>query len=143
MGYRSNVRIITSKKGYNELKKYTDEYLKKLNYNDYNLLDEAEVYGESKSIKYFGWDYIKWYEDCSYHDVDSIVSGLKHLSNNDYSYRFARFGEDYDDYEENNFNSVKREKIDLPYIYFERSFDDSYVADNLKQYEPKQKDVER
>ena len=28
MGYRSDVRIMTTKKGFNELKKYTDKYLK-------------------------------------------------------------------------------------------------------------------
>lgn len=143
MGYRSKVRIITSKKGYDELKKYTDDYLKKLNYNNDNLLDESEVFGESKSIKYFGWDYIKWYEDCDYADVDSIVSGLKHLADNDYSYRFARFGEDYDDYEENNFNSKKREKIDLPYVYLERNFDDIGVLEEMKLMEKHSKEIER
>ena len=31
MGYRSDVRIMTSKKGFDELRKFTDQYLKEKN----------------------------------------------------------------------------------------------------------------
>lgn len=143
MGYRSDVRIITTKKGYKELKKYTDEYIKKMNYSDKNLLDISESFGDSKSSKYFGWNDIKWYEDCDYIGVDAIMSGLKHLKDNDYSYRFARLGENYTDYDENNFSSINKEKMSLPYICLNRNFDDSYVSKNLKIYDRENKDKER
>ena len=37
MGYRSDVRIITSKKGFKELRKFTDNYLKEKNWEYVNL----------------------------------------------------------------------------------------------------------
>ena len=43
MGYRSDVRILTTKKGFKELKKFTDNYLKEKNYTYGNLLDDCKM----------------------------------------------------------------------------------------------------
>lgn len=42
MGYRSDVRIMTTKKGFKELNEYVKDYLSKLNHDEYNLLDNLE-----------------------------------------------------------------------------------------------------
>ena len=63
MGYRSDIRIVTSKKGFDKLKEYVSDYLKKEKKDDsYNLLNDFTVYKENKYQVYFGWNYLKLYE---------------------------------------------------------------------------------
>ena len=142
MGYKSDVRIITTKKGYEVLKKYTDEYLQIKEKKQDNLLNDCSVYNETKALKYFGWDDIKWYED-DRSVVSAIMEGLNHLKNNDFSYRYSRYGEDYDDYDELSHESYKKEKIGLPYISLKRSFDDDCVLNGMKVNEKINKEYER
>lgn len=133
MGYRSDVRIMTSKKGFEKLKEYTDKYLKDKDYKYGNLLDECDISEETKYAKYIGWNNIKWYEYSDYTDVDAIMNGLDYLKNEDYSYRYARIGESYDDYEEHSYESeFYEDEQDLEYPSMERYFDDDYVIDNMK-----------
>lgn len=139
MGYRSDVRIITSKKGFNELNKYVKDYLKNLNHEDYNLLDDLKFKAENDYSVYFGWNWVKWYQ--GYESVDAIESGLQHLKDKDMSFRFARIGESYDDYEEDSYESENEEEQDLDYPSMLREFDDSYVIaemdkrNSVKEYE--------
>ena len=130
MGYRSDVRIVTTKKGYEELKKFNDNYLSKQKGEQYNLLDNCDIKMENDYSYYFGWNWVKWYEG-SYPDVDAIVEGLQHLKDNDLSYRFARMGESYDDYEEYSYESEKEEEQDLEYPSTLREFDDDYIIQNM------------
>ncbi len=139
MGYRSDVRIITSKKGFNELNKYVKDYLSKLDFDEYNLLDNLGFKAENDYSVYFGWNWVKWYS--SYESVDAIESGLQHLKDKDMSFRFARIGESYDDYEEDSYESENEEEQDLDYPSMIREFDDSYViaemdkASSVKEYD--------
>lgn len=139
MGYRSDVRIITSKKGFNELNKYVKDYLSKLDYDEYNLLDNLKFKVENDYSVYFGWNWVKWYS--SYESVDAVESGLQHLKDKDMSFRFARIGESYDDYEEDSYESENEEEQDLDYPSMIREFDDSYViaemdkASSVKEYD--------
>ena len=134
MGYRSDVRIMTSRKGFDELKKFTDKYLKDKNYTFGNLLDQLDLNKETKYAKYIGWNSIIWYEYCvsDYEDVNAIMEGLQHLKEKDFSYRYARIGESYDDCDEHYYESEKEEEQDLEYPSMERFFDDDYVIDNMK-----------
>ena len=142
MGYKSDVRIITTKKGFDKLKKYIDEVIQ-LNEKTYtNLLDECIILGETKELKYFGWNDIKWYED-DYGPVKAVMDGLHHLRDYDFSYRYSRFGENYDDYNEFNYNSYKREKFEMPYICLKRNYDDELVLNNIKITEKMTRDIER
>ena len=132
MGYRSDVRIVTTRKGFDELKKYTEKYLKEKNYTFGNLLDDLDLNHETKTAKYFGWNAIKWYEDCEdYEDVDAVMSGLSHLEKNNFSYRYARIGESYDDYEEQYFDSSKKEEQGLEYPFITRDFADDYIINKM------------
>ena len=133
VGYRSDVRIITTKKGYNELKKYTDKYLNDKKWDYGNLLDEVTINEETRYAKYLGWNNIKWYQYSDYEDVNAIMNGLDYLKENNFSYRYARIGENYDDYEESYFESELEDEQDLEYPSMERYFDDDYVIHNLNE----------
>lgn len=99
MGYRSDVRIILSIDGFNELSKHVKEYLRLNKLNDnYNYLKYMDAVHRAKDAIYFGWNDIKWYE--TYDGVFPIMSGLKNLQENQYSYRYMRIGEDYGDIDE-------------------------------------------
>ena len=133
MGYRSDVRIMTTKKGFKELKKFTDDYLKGKNFTYGNLLDDLQINEETKYAKYFGWDSIKWYDGCEgFEDVDAIMEGLSHLADKDFSYRYARIGESYDDYEELSHESDIEEEQDLEYPSMTRYFEDDWIVNQMK-----------
>lgn len=141
MGYRSDIRIVTSKKGYEVLREFVKKYLeeKDLDTKEYNLLECLEVKAEDKEQIYFGWNSIKWYDGCEgYEDVDAIVQGIDHLGENEYSYRYMIIGESYDDIEEQYYDGEKDNNINLEYPSMIREFDDDYVKSLL---EDKQKDA--
>lgn len=125
MGYRSDIRITTSKEGFKVLSEFAKKYLENKN-KDYDLLKDLDLMVEGKEQCYFGWDYVKWYD--GYNDVDAIMKGLEYLEDNNYSYRYMRIGESYDDCEEQSYDGEKDENIYLEYPNMIRDFDD----DNIK-----------
>jgi len=131
MGYRSDIRIITSKDGFERLKEFIKGYLKD-NKEDYNLLEECDIKEEGKEQCYFGWNYVKWYEH-DYPEVIAIMEGLNHLGENEYSYRYMRIGESYDDIEEQSYDGEKDENIYLEYPNMLREFDDNYIIESIKE----------
>lgn len=141
MGYRSNVRIITTKNGYDELNKYINDYSKNFNKdNFYNLLSNTSICEKTEKGYYLGWDWVKWYEE--YNDVSAIMNGLKHLQDKNISYRFARIGEDNNDYEEMNYNSNSEKEQGLDYPSCIREFDDEYVIESMNTIDNHNKEVE-
>lgn len=130
MGYRSDVRIIVSKNGFEKLKEFVKDYLKdKVNVD--NLLEECDIKQEGKEQCYLGWNSVKWYE-YDYDDVDAIMNGLNYLGENEYSYRYSRIGENYEDIEEQFYDGEKDKDICLEYIGIVREFDDDYVLGLIK-----------
>ena len=109
----------------------SDKISKSNNPNMYNLMENIEFEYDNGYSKYFGWNNVKWYYD----DVDYVMEGLRELKNEDMSYRFARIGENYDDYEEEYYESKQEEEQDMEYPSMVRYFDDDYVVDNMKVYE--------
>ncbi len=124
MGYRSDIRITTSKEGFKVLSEFAKKYLENKN-KDYDLLKDLDLMVEGKEQCYFGWDYVKWYD--GYNDVDAIMKGLEYLEDNNYSYRYMRIGESYDDCEEQSYDGEKDENIYLEYPNMIRDFDDDYI----------------
>ena len=61
------------------------------------------------------------------------MDGLDHLKENEYSYRYARIGENYDDYDEHYYESEKEEEQDLEFPTVIREFDDDYVSTNIEK----------
>ena len=131
MGYRSDIRIITSKDGFEILKEFIKGYLKD-NKEDYNLLEECDIKEEGKEQCYFGWNYVKWYEH-DYPEVIAIMEGLNHLGESEYSYRYMRIGESYNDIEEQSYDGEKDENIYLEYPNMLREFDDNYIIESIKE----------
>ena len=95
-------------------------------------LENCDIKQEGKKQCYFGWNYVKWYEN-DYEDVDAIMEGLQHLSDKEYSYRYMRIGEEYDDVEEQYCDGEKDKNIFLEYPSMIREFDDEYVKEQLKE----------
>lgn len=132
MEYISDVRIITSKKGFNKLKKFTDKYLKNNNFRYENILNICDIIDENNKERYFGWNNIKWYEGFEgYENVDAIMRGLKYLADNDYSYRYAKIDKNFYHYEEYVYESDKEEEQGLDFLCVNRSFDDEYISQNM------------
>lgn len=53
--------------------------------------------------------------------------GLEHLKNDEYSTRYLRIGEDYNDIEEQYTDGKKDGNVNIEYPYLIRRFDDDYV----------------
>ena len=121
MSYRSDVRIVVSNKGYQELKKYVNDHLPE-NLKKYNLLQSPDVEKIDDNHVYLGWNSVKWYELSNFPEIDSIMDGLDYLRDNEYSYRYARIGENYDDYGEKNIDGDNDGYLEYPQL--ERYFDD-------------------
>jgi len=130
MDYRSQVRIITTKNGFKELKKFNKEYFaNNPNINNDDLINNLDFKEEIKDKVYFGWDRIKWYTGYKY--VDLIMDGLAYLAKNDFSFSFSRMGDDLYDYDVLYYKSkVKKQSLNLPYII--RQFDDEKTKNNLE-----------
>jgi hypothetical protein len=140
MGYRSDVRIITSKKGFKKLEKYVTKYLK--GNDDYNLLHQLDIDNSNDYERYFGWNSVKWYENSDgFEDVDAVMNGLQDLEEKDLSYRYARIGESYDDYEEKSYESDNEKEQDLDYPYMNREFADEDLAQQLKRAQDKDNEL--
>ena len=144
MGYRSDVRIVTSKKGFKVLDDYVKKYLREHDKNrNWNLLKRPDIKKESPYTTYIGWNCLKWYEYSDYVDVDAIMTGLDYLKENGYSYRYSRIGENYDDYDEKYYESENEEEQDLIYPSIIREFDDDYIFQELEyQSNLKKDDIE-
>ena len=102
MGYRSDVRIRTTKKGFEILEKEIQNKLKEKNLTeDYNLLKVAKItvtIEDGKDAVTIDWECIKWYQ--GYKDVDIVMSSLSTLAEENIDYQYMRIGEEIADIEE-------------------------------------------
>lgn len=129
MAYYSNVRLLTTRKGYEKLSEFVRD---KIGDNvDYNLLENCSFKSVHCNTVFMGWNNIKWYENNElFKDVDAIMKGLDYLYDNNLSYHYARMGEsieDYDSLESDNDD----DKLDI-YSSIDRQFDDEYVMKELE-----------
>ena len=141
MGYRSDVRIMTTKKGFEQLKEFVEQYINEHSNNEEtisNLLEQCDVNKHGENVCYFGWNYLKWY-DGIYKDVDAIMEGINYLGENEYSYRYSRIGENYDDIEERSYDADRDGEYELDYPIISRIFEDKY-HENLVDVNKEQED---
>lgn len=119
MGYRSDIRVVTTKEGYDGLKKILG--------NDYAyLMPEDSVLYTHGGLVYFAIDYVKWYGE--YRDVKCFMDGMKKLhEENKIPFKFARLGEEFGDFEAEEYD----EEGVLPDIYPYQSFDDDYTENQM------------
>lgn len=155
MGYRSDVRIIMSKKAYEEFKRNVSEHISSykvkniidgsLNSNyDFNLLNNLSVKRETKdkSQIFIGWNELKWYD--GYEEVDAIMDSLSTLAAKGYGYRYMRMGEEYDDIESRESNNFKNDSVkELNYIDINRAFYDNEFKEIKKDIVKDERNDER
>lgn len=116
MGYRSDIRIRTTKEGYEVMKKFVGNYIKEkeLKGTDWNLLEHAEITEAEDSIT-LDWSDLKWYEGIDgYEDVDAIMDSLDELDEKDIDYQYIRIGEEIDDIDERW--SINNDSFDSFYV---------------------------
>lgn len=115
MGYRSDVRINTTKKGYERLMSLIPEEYRE--YLEFNLILEEEH--EFSTV--FGWNSYKWYKGIS-PDIDAVEDALNVLDKEGYPVEFIRIGEDNEDVEKRKYNNTD----DLLYHLYIRNEIDVY-----------------
>ena len=99
MGYRSDVRIATTRDGYDRMCRFVDAASKdRKSYQLMGMRRQPEFYDEHDGCTVFGWDSIKWYEG-SLPDVTVVCNALGELDKAEVPYEFCRVGESYDDIE--------------------------------------------
>jgi hypothetical protein len=103
MGYCSDIRIATTKEGYNKLNELVEAITVKQALAEgyaYNLLEsiDEKKYNPKANYVIFGWDCIKWYEDDDPY-VNAVITALKKVSE-EYPVWFIRVGEEPGDIEE-------------------------------------------
>ena len=122
MGYRSDIRIKTTKNGYNAIKREWKKQIQVLNENNidyYNLMDNIEIFEEHNDIVYIGWDYLKFYK--GYEEVDAIYDILEILQKREYPFHFLRIGEEWNDVEE--IDNTETKKGYIGYIKLSRTME--------------------
>ena len=95
MGYYSDVRFNTTKKGYEKFKALLSEDTKLCLFG---YTDRPWVYDEYEDEVIFGWDTVKWYDEFS--EVKDVMRAYREVSD-DAPFEYVRIGEDRDDYEFN------------------------------------------
>ena len=96
MGYYSEVRICTSRAGFERFKELVPDEGKA-------LFETGQLKGYGNSV-IFGWEFVKWYEWLP--DVTAIMRAMDLLCSEGYPLEFIRIGENYDDNDERHYNDT-------------------------------------
>lgn len=102
MGYRSKVRIATTKEGYERLCDFVDAHTGEGRRRLLGRGLEPENYEEHRGCVVFGWNEISWGEE----EFDNIIAALEAFGCDGVPYRMVRVGEDWDDLEVNDGDSA-------------------------------------
>lgn len=143
MGYRSDVRIIMSKNGFEQFKKNIQEHVNKYKSNlpenaisrdfHYDMLKDLDISSNLDDMDeqvYLGWNYVKWYD--GYEEVDAIMDSLDKLEEQGFGYNFARIGEEYSDIEKRYVDATDKDGVDyIESIDIERGFNDDYMLSRI------------
>ena len=99
MGYRSEVRIATTREGYDLMCEKVDSLSDGLDRCPLmGTEQEPEFFDENDGCVVFGWDNVRWYEGMLV-DVTNIVKALAELAAQEIPHEFCRIGETWDDIE--------------------------------------------
>lgn len=131
MGYRSDVRIITTKDGFEKMMNYINEELsKKENENYDNPLNKLDAKEETTNLIMFGWDWIKY--DSLNLSYKLVQDSLKKLEESNISYSICINGEEIGDVERYRFDSEKDKEIKIPVPSIGCKFDDKETKKDLE-----------
>ena len=99
MGYRSEVKIATTREGYDQMCERVDTLSEGLGTSPLmGSCRKPDFFEESDGCVVFGWDYIKWYEGLLA-DVSNVADALSEIDELWYPFEFCRIGESWDDIE--------------------------------------------
>ena len=99
MGYRSEVKIVTTREGYDQMCERVDTLSEGLGTSPLmGSCRKPDFFEESDGCVVFGWDYIKWYEGL-FADVSNVADALSEIDECGLPYEFCRIGESWDDIE--------------------------------------------
>lgn len=130
MASYSDVRIVTSEKGFKAAKSFIAEYLKNNNISDKEMKEMNLMRPENLDIKekiksvggkryvYYGWNSAKW-EKYSFKDVDAVMKSLDYLESQGIAYHYVRIGDEDADIE--NIRSVSDPEEKMPYLSVEKT----------------------
>ena len=127
MGYKIDVRLITTLKGFREIKKFAEL---KLSENEENaeVLKEPDIEQKYKDIIKLGWN------DMRGNEVELLQECMLEFMEKDITYRAMYLGENIEDIEENSYTSPRDNKKFIPYPSITREFDEEEDERQLKQY---------
>lgn len=120
MGYRSDCRLRTTKKGYEIMKTEIDKYLEEkkktgdrdFDYEPKNIFEYCNKIDVENEVVTADWNYMKWYDD--YTEIMAFNNALGILQEKDIDYQFMRVGENLEDIEERW--SVNNDSFDSFYV---------------------------
>lgn len=127
MGYKTDVRLITTLKGFREIKKFAEQKIAE-NDEDAEILKEPDIEQKYKDIVKLGWN------DMRGNEVDLLQECMLEFMEKDITYRAMYLGENIDHIEETYYTSPKDNKKFIPYPSVTREFDEEEDERQLKQY---------
>lgn len=113
MGYYSNVKFITTQKGWEMVQKHVRQAAP--DNGDFIVADSHTVPLCGGKYILLEHDGIKWYEG-QFDDVDAFMLAIKKLDILEIPYRYARTGEDYEDIERLDTVPWNEGYNDMPYL---------------------------
>ena len=130
MGYRSDVRLVTTKDGYEELEKYIKEQLEKGNDEYlYNVLEESDFREETKHFVFVGWDSVKYNQE----SYELLNTALEEIGEKGFGYSLVVNGEEIGDVQDISVKDKQKNYITMPAIFC--NFDDRYTMKELEYEE--------
>ena len=127
MGYETEVRVITTQKGFRELNKFADMKLEE-SIEVAKILKEPDINEKYKDIVRLGW------ADMRSSEVELLKSCMSSFIEKDITYRALYLGENLEDIEESCYTSKNDKKSYIPYITIVREFDDEEDKKQLDIY---------
>lgn len=99
MGYRSDIKLITTKEGWEELDKAVSEAEPEQKYRITSLatVSTKKCAANNKEYVLVEWIQIKWYLTSP--QIRAFMQALYTLANKNIMFKFIRVGEDYEDIE--------------------------------------------
>ena len=131
MSSKYDVRIITTREGYDKLSKYMeDRFMEEDIYGETNPMEELDCYEKSKFFVVFGWDYIPYEsEDMNY---KILKQGLKMLEEERHIYTVTKNVNIAESIEEYKFIPPNIKELQIPSVPLIYEFDDAETRVLLK-----------
>lgn len=131
MSSRYDVRIITTREGYNKLSQYMeDRFMEEDIYGESNPMEELDCYEKSKFFIAFGWNYIPY--ESEYKNYKILKQGLKLLEKEGHIYSVTKNVNIAEGIGEYRFTPPDVKDFKIPSVPLTYEFDDAETRILLK-----------